>query len=289
MPHARAGANEIYYEVHEGESAPADATPAVLVMGLGSDAHAWEKQLPALTGARRVVVLDNRGVGRSSKPKGPYSTAELAGDVACVLEAAGVERAHVVGMSLGGMIAQELALRYPARVRSLALICTYGRSDGEMYQRAVEGTAAAGAKGRDVAEIMASLARAETAFDFAKAFAFLMKLVFSPAYLAREAAYLQSFYFRSMGYGLSQDGFAGQVSAALAHDTLDRLASLRAPTLVATGTEDALISPRYSAELAQRIASSRLVEIAGGTHGLNFEFEHELNALLRDWLAEQDR
>src|SRR6478672_5180640 len=106
MPHAKSGDVSIYWE----ESGGGSGVPVLLLMGLGTDAHAWEKQAPVLGAKRRVIVVDNRGVGRSGKPPGPYTTAMLARDALAVLDAAGVERAHVVGLSLGGMIAQELAL-----------------------------------------------------------------------------------------------------------------------------------------------------------------------------------
>ncbi|HVY49598.1 MAG TPA: alpha/beta fold hydrolase, partial [Minicystis sp.] len=101
MSYARAGDVEIYYELH-GPRVGAGRAPAVLVMGLGSDANAWEKQIAALAGDRPVLVLDNRGVGRSGKPRGPYSTALLADDLALVMDAAGIQTAHVAGISLGG-------------------------------------------------------------------------------------------------------------------------------------------------------------------------------------------
>src|SRR5262245_40733855 len=134
MPIARSGDVDIYYEVQG--SGP--GVPAVLIMGLATDMHGWERVVPALDG-RPLVLLDNRGVGRSGKPKGPYTTSLLADDAAAVMEAVGLAQAHVLGTSLGGMIAQELALRHPQRVRSLALIVTMGRPDEKTKQTADEG------------------------------------------------------------------------------------------------------------------------------------------------------
>src|SRR3954468_21247476 len=104
MAVARVGDLDLYYELHEG----GPGAPAVLVMGLGVDAHGWERQIPALTRDRSVLVLDNRGVSRSAKPRGPYTTAELADDVAGLLDHVKWDRAHVAGLSLGGMISQEI-------------------------------------------------------------------------------------------------------------------------------------------------------------------------------------
>ena len=111
MPTARNGTSCIHYE-----STGAGA-PVLLVMGLGMSATGWWRTVPVLASAgMRVITFDNRGVGRSGRPSGPYTTAMLADDAVAVLDAASLERAHVYGISLGGMIAQEIALRHPRRV-----------------------------------------------------------------------------------------------------------------------------------------------------------------------------
>src|SRR5208282_3632286 len=98
--------------------------PVLLIMGLGWVSDLWHRTRPVLAGRYRTIALDNRGVGRSDVPPGPYPIALMASDAAAVMDAAGVESAHVFGVSMGGMIAQELALQYPSRVRSLILGCT---------------------------------------------------------------------------------------------------------------------------------------------------------------------
>src|SRR5262244_2108372 len=98
--------------------------PLLLIMGLGYPSDAWYRTRPVLAAKYRTIALDNRGVGRSEMPAGPYAIALMASDAAAVLDAAGVETAHVFGISMGGMIAQEFALQYPKRVRSLILGCT---------------------------------------------------------------------------------------------------------------------------------------------------------------------
>ena len=113
MPTVRVGDINMYYEIHgKGE-------PLLLIMGLGSDLTSWIFQIPEFSKKYRVIAFDNRGVGRSDAPDVPYSTAMMADDTTGLLDALGIERAHILGLSMGGFIAQELALKYPQRVKSL--------------------------------------------------------------------------------------------------------------------------------------------------------------------------
>jgi pimeloyl-ACP methyl ester carboxylesterase len=275
MPLCTVGKHDLYYEVHGSGS----GEPAVLLMGLGSDLHGWERQVPELARTRRVLVMDNRGVGRSAKPDGPYSTAELGDDVVGVMDAAGIPRAHMVGLSLGGMIAQQVALRHARRVRSLALLATYARLDRRTPAGA--GTASGGLG-------LAGLLGAGSSLDMRAAFVFLAPLVFSAEFLMREKDFLRAQWERSRSYGLSPEGFLGQLAAAMSHDVLGELATLGAPTLIVTGTADRLIEPRHSQILCHAVPGSRLVEIEGGTHAINLERAEELNAILSSWLRAAD-
>jgi 3-oxoadipate enol-lactonase len=254
-------------------------------MGLGADLHAWERQLPALTSGRRALVFDNRGIGRSDKPPGPYSTAQLADDLAALLDHVGWPRVHVIGISLGGMISQELALRHARRVKSLALIATYARSDSETRATAAEGSARAGV---DLKMLVGAMQGSDVVIEPKTIMQFLMPMVFTKSFMEAEREYLKAMFERSLAYGFSTRGFAGQLSAALAHDTVARLATIGAPTLVVTGTRDKLIAPRHSRVLADGIPGSRFVEIEGGTHGLNLEKADRLNELLSGWLREHE-
>src|SRR6185503_20953113 len=114
----QSGSAKIYWE----EQGSGD--PILLIMGLGASLEAWDRTAPVLASRYRVILFDNRGVGRSDVPPGPYSLEMMADDAAAVLDAAGVQAAHVYGASMGGMIAQEFALRHPTRVRKLILGCT---------------------------------------------------------------------------------------------------------------------------------------------------------------------
>ena len=123
MTTAKIGENELYYEEH------GSGDPLLLIMGLATPSEGWMLQTPEFAEHYRTIVYDNRGVGRSSKPAGPYTIHEMADDAVGLLDQLGVERAHVLGISMGGMIAQELVLHHPDRVRGLVLACTYPEPD----------------------------------------------------------------------------------------------------------------------------------------------------------------
>src|SRR5262245_12030207 len=123
MPKVRANGIDVYYE----ESGSGE--PLLLIIGFGGDHQAWAFQVPAFAERYRVITFDNRGSGQSSVPDATYTTKMMADDAVGVLDALGIEQAHVLGVSMGGMIAQEIALNHPRRVKSLQLHCTYGRPD----------------------------------------------------------------------------------------------------------------------------------------------------------------
>ena len=270
----------IYYETH-GEH----GEPVLLIMGLGADAHAWEFQVPDFSARHRVVLVDNRGVGRSGKPAGQYTTSQMADDALAVLDALGIRRAHVVGISMGGMIAQELALSHPERVGGLVLAATYARPGEEARQTAGEGAQKIGGVPSPL-ELLKSGAIDLSQIDVRQIFQFLMPMVLSQAFLVEKREWLQAFFERSMGYGFSVPAFLGQVAAVMSHDTVARLPSLRIPTLVITGLGDRLVPPRHSEELARLIPGARLVTIEDATHGFNFEVPAHFNKAILDFLAE---
>jgi 3-oxoadipate enol-lactonase len=119
MAYARLNDINLYYEVHgSGE-------PVLLIPGLGSDAGTWATFLPVLKDGYKSILLENRGSARSTKPEGPYTTESMAEDAVALLDHLGIEQVHLIGKSMGGMIAQIFAARHPERVRSLVLACTF--------------------------------------------------------------------------------------------------------------------------------------------------------------------
>lgn len=275
MSIATVGDVDLYYEEH------GSGDPLLLIMGLAADSMAWMLQVPDFSKHYRTIVFDNRGVGRSSKPAGPYTIHQMADDTAGLLDTLKIARTHVVGVSMGGMIAQELALRHPQRVRGLVLGCTYPEPDADVEKQrqfSVEqlgGTISAGG------EIQIDL----NTLNPMTFFQHLLPTVFNPAFIEKELPQLMQLFAGALQYGFSMEAILGQVAAALGHKATDRLHQIKSPTLVITGDADRLVPPAHSDILAKNIPGARLVKIAGGSHGFNFETPDLFNREVLDFLA----
>jgi 3-oxoadipate enol-lactonase len=242
--------------------------PLLMIQGLGADSRGWtaQKWYFAARGYR-VITFDNRGVGRSDKPVGPYDLERMALDAVEVLDAAGIDDAHVLGASMGGVLAQILAVRHPQRVRSLVLACTACRHLPWRRQLLVE---------------WAELARDRGMRAFAGQN--LRWLVgsrslrrFWPAFTALSPVFISA----------PQHAFIGQVRAILAIDDSmrDELASITAPTLVIVGSQDILTPLADSEEIAEHIPGAELAVVRGGAHGFMVEAAGAFNRAVGDFLA----
>lgn len=256
----------IHYAV-EGEG-----PPVLLIQGTGIAASGWRRQVEGLRDRYHCASFDNRGVGRSSPADRSLSVAQMADDACAVLDALGWSSAHVVGHSLGGLIAQELALRAPTRVRSLALLCTMRRGPDVarlslatlwLGLRMMIGTR----RMRRLASLGAimprrmdpSIDRDRMAAEFAEIF-------------GRDLAQQPAVAFR-------------QVRAMAAHVASDLGALAKIPTLVVAGDDDRIVRPALSRELAAAIVGARLVEIANAGHAVILHDAARINALLAEHLA----
>ena len=255
--------------------------PLLLIMGLAADSTAWLFQVPEFAGRYRTIVFDNRGVGRSSKPSGSYTIHRMADDAAALLDAIGVRRAHVVGVSMGGMIAQELALRHPERVRGLVLACTYPEPDEEAEQQRQFSLARFGGRVTATGETQIDV----SAIDPFAFFQHLLPRVFNQSFIDRELPRLLQIFGGALQYGFSLEAILGQVEAVMGHKATDRLHLITAPTLVITGDADLLVSPANSDVLAANIPGAKLVKIPGGSHGFNFETPDVFNRQVLDFLG----
>jgi 3-oxoadipate enol-lactonase len=244
------------------------APPVLLIQGLGADKNGWTLQRVAFSPFYRVIAHDNRGAGRSDKPAGPYSLEQMADDAVAVLDRAGVERAHVVGASMGGAIAQVLAMRYPERVRSLVLVCTACRHHPWRRELLQEWADHATQRG------MGHMSRQA------------MRWVVGPRSLRRFSPALDR--LGPLAFTRPAHAFASQVGALLDVDTegvQGALGELRMPTLVVVGNQD-ILTPRGDAEeLADLIPGAELVVISGAAHGLMVEHFATFNRVVLEFLG----
>lgn len=270
MPQATVGDINIHYHVRgEGE-------PLVLINGYGGNSRAWFLEIPTFSPEFRVVTFDNRGTGDTDKPDIPYTMAIMADDVRGLLDVLDVEAAHVYGVSMGGMIAQEFALQQPHRVLSLVLGCT--TCGGRHGVRAgPEVTAYL----FDV-DRMKGLAPEEAARQS-------LPFLFSQEYIDANPELMQVIVAGRMEKPTPLQSYVRQAEAILAHDTYDRLPRITAPTLVIAGTADRLVPPENSRILASRIPNAELVLLEGMGHGYLVEAAEEANRAIHDFLRRHHR
>jgi 3-oxoadipate enol-lactonase len=247
-----------------------DASPVLFVQGLGTDARGWALQRGAFGRRHRCIALDNRGTGRSERPPGPYDLFRMADDAVRVLDAEGIERAHVVGASMGGVIAQILGVLHPERTRSLVLACTACRHHPwrrELFEEWAELVERRG---------MSSLADDGLRWLVGGR----VQRRFGPAINLLARLLLQG----------SPEGFVAQVQAILAmsDDMRDELRRIEVPTLVITGTQDSLTPVGDAEELAEEIPGSRLVLLSGAAHGLMAEAPNAFNDAVLAFLHDVD-
>jgi pimeloyl-ACP methyl ester carboxylesterase len=244
-----------YYEVH------GQGDPLVLIMGLRRNAEWWYRQIPALSQHFQVIVFDNRGAGRSDKPVMEYSMRLFAQDTAGLMEALDIPDAHILGISMGGYIAQELALNYPAKIRSLVLGCTGCGGDRAVIMSPERMEKFTANKGLKPEEILRK--------D--------MDIYFSDHYVSQNPEKIEEFVEISMRHYQPADAFFRQFDACQRHDTGDRLNRLSLPTLIMTGDDDPLVPPQNSHILKKMIAGAELSVFAGGRHCFFMEYADAFN------------
>jgi len=271
MPSFRTRGFAIHYEIH-GDG---PRTPLLLIMGMGGTCQGWlSVTVPDLVRAGRpCIIFDNRGAGQSEDPGGAFTTSEMAEDARALLDHLKIERAHVLGGFLGGMIAQELALAHPQRVSSLILVGTYARADAkrravlDLWKRMVELGVPA--------EIRIKKRLCWTLGDATMEQEDLIDAMWR-------------FYLRDDA-PMDDRVFARQAEACIAHDALDRVDRIDAPTLVVCGEGDILTPPHLSRQLVARIKDSRLVLLPNAGHLVAAELAPRFNRLVIRYLREQER
>src|SRR6476619_7820196 len=220
--------------------------PVLLIMGLGYPSYLWHRTRPVINERYRTIALDNRGSGQSDAPPGPYSIALMASDAAATLDAAGVESAHVFGLSMGGMIAQEFALQYPARVRSLILGCT-----------AAGGPTAVRAEKRVTEILMGSGLGPE---EHARAMRPYVYDSSTPLERIEEDLAIRRQWFPN------PEAYKAQLQAIFEWEAYSRLQKIAAPTLVIHGETDELVPVGNADLISSKINGSQMVKLHNASH-----------------------
>jgi 3-oxoadipate enol-lactonase len=257
--------------IHSQVTGRTDAPPVLLIQGLGMNKNGWTLQRIAMATKYRTIAVDNRGAGRSSIPTQPFTLEDMADDAAAVLDHYGVRDAHVVGASMGGAIAQILAVKHPTRVRSLTLACTACRN---LPWR------------NELLRLWADTANVRGLRQWADESARWLVGPRSFRRLAPAIGWLGPFAtFRP------SRGFSAQVGAILDTDDsmVAELGRITAPTLVVVGNQDILTPRADSEEIAERIPQSELVVISGAAHGLMIEHASTFNRVVLDFIDRAER
>ena len=266
MPHIESNGVKLYYEEQgQGE-------PLLLIMGFTISSVGWHWNVDGFAKAFRTITFDNRGVGQSDKPDAPYSMPLFADDTAGVLDHLGIDQANVFGISMGGMIAQELALRHPGRVKNLILGCTNCGGEKTLLSQDPE-----------VLNMLNNIAD----FDVEQAALAMTKVAVTPWFIQKHMNTLLELNQLSSRHPTPKHGMISQMAAIQGHDTYARLPNIAAPTLVVTGKEDGLVPPENSVTLAQRIPNADLTILSNASHLFNIELARTTVDVVTEFIQRQ--
>jgi len=262
MPFIETNGIKMYYEEQgEGE-------PLILIMGFGAPGALWELHVNEYSKHFRCIMIDNRGVGQTDQPEGPYSTATMADDTAGLMDSLGIDKARVAGISMGGAISQQLALRHPEKVQSMVLISTWGRFDRYATM---------------VYENLKKLRRVADPGDFME---LLQLWIFASDYIEDNAEGLlegQETARANPDPQLKQ-GFDGQLDACISHNSIDELHAVSQPTFIVVGIKDIFTPLVFSELLHKKIQGSQIWRIPDTGHACHWEALEEFNRKTTDFL-----
>ena len=260
MPYAETNGIRIYYETRGG------GEPVVLIGGLGSTLESWSAQVALYSERFRVITFDNRGSGRSDKPDCPYAIEQMADDVAGLLDFLEIPRAHFVGKSMGGMVAQWLGIKYPERVGKLVMGCASASRDevGNLILRT----------GREITEKLG----AEQGWLFA------LFLGYGRKYIEENYESITRTPRKIPGDAASAAGYRNQSYACENHHVLEELHRISAETLVMYGGRDFITPPERAAKLAELIPNAVEKKFPEGAHGFWREHQAEADGAVLDFL-----
>jgi 3-oxoadipate enol-lactonase len=245
----------LYHELHGPEGAP----PLILLEGMGGDIPGWRRNIPVLARELRVIAYDFRGNGNSDEPPAPVTMGTFVDDTLALLDELGIERAHLYGQSFGGMVAQEVALTEPERVRTLILGCTHAGP-----RHAVPGRGSKVPKGEP------------------------WRSMYSPGFPDRHPEHVAEDLRIGAAQPKHPEGGRRQWEAMQGFDSFDRLPAIHVPTLVLHGTEDLAVSPEDARLLAERIPGAELVLLEGAGHLYHSEQAEAADAAVLDFVRRHE-
>jgi pimeloyl-ACP methyl ester carboxylesterase len=253
---------DIYYETH------GSGDPLVLIMGLRRNAEWWYRQIPALSEHFQIIAFDNRGAGRSDKPHVDYSIKMFADDTAGLMDALGIETAFVLGISMGGFIAQELAINHPAKVRRLILGCTGPGGSRAVVMAPERLEKFLYVEGLTPEEILRK--------D--------LDIYFSDDFIQDRPEAIEEFIQISLRHYQPGHAFLRQLGAIDKHDTLDRVGSISCPVLILSGDDDPLVPHQNSLILKELLPAAELRLFPSLRHCFFIEAADQFNAQVIDYL-----
>jgi pimeloyl-ACP methyl ester carboxylesterase len=263
MPIIQTNGIELYYEEQgKGE-------PLLLIMGITATGSVWEKHASYWSNDFRCITADNRGVGESGIPEGPYSTEQMADDYAALLESLNIDKVTVIGVSMGSTIAQQLAIRYPAKVKALVLMCPWARCDN---------TAKA---------IFQHMAHCKAALPPDQFALFIQLLIFSKASWDDQVKSAEMEEDRKKAAVEPQQplrGLQAQAAACINHHVLNELPKIQQPVLVIGGKEDIFTPAWMAEEVAGAIPNAELHLYEGAGHAFHWEQIEDFNPRIKNWL-----
>lgn len=265
MPSVRVNDIDIAYEVDGA------GDPLLMIMGITGSKHHWLGFEKLLKDDFLTITFDNRGVGKTTVTPAPYLMRQMAADTVGLLDALSIEKAHIFGVSMGGMIAQEVALTYPGRVRTLVLGCTHfgGREQifppAEVIERAF---------------ILAGKTSEEAMRD-------ILSVNLTPEFMKKRPDVVDHLMEYGLQNKMKREGFAGQMGAVSDHDTSDRLDAIKGPTLSIAGDKDELIPPENSVEIVGRIKQAQITLLPGIGHMFWIETPDEAAFQIKRFIQSQ--
>jgi 3-oxoadipate enol-lactonase len=268
LPKAHVNGITINYEIDGPDNGKGTI---VLINGLADDLLSWGFQVPALVDAGyRVLRFDNRGIGQSDKPAGPYSSKLLADDARALVDSLRLTGFHLMGVSMGGMIAEEYALAYGSDLKSLTLSCTYGKADA--FCQTMFAMWADLAKAIDVPFVMRDVAL----------------WAFTGPFFNERPGDAAEFAAAMASLDMSLDAYLAQLAVIQDHDALSRAPQIKVPTLVLAGEEDILIPVRLSRKLQEAIPGAEWKTVPGG-HACLWETPDPFNKAFLDFVRSKSR